>query len=189
MKLGLALTASLITACSLVFTAQAAPPEGKGQGNKANNSSNKGRGGPNMHGNKGNSGKGGPNKSRAHDDNKRRFSGDHSRHNDYYDDRHRHSRGDNLVGDLVYAGISAALARDYAQSYGLRGYSELPPGIRKNLARGKPLPPGIAKKIVSSSLLSRLPRHDGYEWRIAGTDLVLISIATAVVADILYDVF
>ena len=168
MKLGLALTASLITACSLVFTAQAAAPEGKGQGNKANNSSNKG-----------NSGKGGPNKSRAHDGNKSRF----------YDDRHKHSQGDNLVVDLVYAGISAALARDYAQSYGLRGYSELPPGIRKNLARGKPLPPGIAKKIVSSSLLSRLPRHDGYEWRVAGTDLVLISLATAVVADILYDVF
>ena len=26
------------------------------------------------------------------------------------------------------------------------GYKSLPPGIRKNLMRGKPLPPGIAKK-------------------------------------------
>lgn len=58
-----------------------------------------------------------------------------------------------------------------------------------NLARGKPLPPGIAKKMVPGSLLGRLPRHPGYEWRIAGTDLILISVATAVIADILYDVF
>lgn len=99
-----------------------------------------------------------------------------------------HQRGD-VVADVVYAGITAVLAREYARDLGLRGYSSLPPGIRKNLARGKPLPPGIAKKMVPGSLLSRLPRHPGYEWRIAGTDLILVSIATAVIADILYDVF
>lgn len=89
----------------------------------------------------------------------------------------------------MYAGITAALAREYALEVGLGGYSSLPPGIRKNLARGKPLPPGIAKKLVPGSLLGRLPRHPGYEWRIAGTDLILISVATAVIADILYNVF
>lgn len=195
MKLAMKLTASLIAACSLALTVQAAPPEGKGPGNHLKSSSNKGRGGPDMHNNRGNSDKGNPNKtvkrdkgpSAKHDDS--RFYDDRGRHKDYYDERRRHTRDGNLLGNLVYAGITAALARDYAQSYGLRGHTVLPPGIRKNLARGKPLPPGIGKKIVSSSLLGRLPRHEGYEWRIAGTDLVLISMATAVVADVLYDVF
>lgn len=64
-----------------------------------------------------------------------------------------------------------------------------PPGIRKNLARGKPLPPGIAKKMVPGPMLARLPAYPGYEWRIAGSDLVLVAIATAVVADVLLNVF
>src|SRR3546814_12654007 len=66
-------------------------------------------------------------------------------------------------------------------------FRSLPPGIRKNLARGKPLPPGIQKKIVPGSLLSRLPRYSGYEWRVAGSDLILVAVATAVVADVLYE--
>ena len=92
---------------------------------------------------------------------------------------------------LVSAGITAALARQYAVDSRLdfSGYKPLPPGIRKNLARGKPLPPGIAKQVAPSSLLSRLPRHAGYDWQVAGTDLVLIQIGTAVGADVLKDVF
>ena len=96
------------------------------------------------------------------------------------------------LSSTLRAGLSAltkTMAREYARDYGLRGYSSLPLGIRKNLARGKPLPPGIAKKMVRGSKLERLPKHSGYEWRVAGTDLILISVATAVIADILYDVF
>jgi hypothetical protein len=48
-------------------------------------------------------------------------------------------------------------------NYGLTGYDSLP-GIAKNLARGKPLPPGIAKKTVPASMLG-LPSYPGYEWR------------------------
>lgn len=92
-------------------------------------------------------------------------------------------------GALVEAGITAALAREYARQAGLSGYSELPPGIRKNLMRGKPLPPGIAKKVQSGAFLERLPRHSGYEWRTAGTELILVSVVTGVIADILYGVF
>jgi hypothetical protein len=69
------------------------------------------------------------------------------------------------------------------------GYKPLPPGIQKNLARGKPLPPGIAKKAPPSALLGRLPRHPGYEWQMAGTDLILVQIGTAIIADVLKDVF
>lgn len=220
MKPGIALASSLITACSLVLTAQAAPPEGKGQGNSASGPGkrNGGNGNPHASGNpgkgnsdKGNSGPGNPGKGTPdmHDnhakgshasqhggsgrdyDSDRRYD-DRGRYYDYFDDHrdhHGHLRGDDLFGDLVYAGITAALAREHALDFGLGGYATLPPGIRKNLARGKPLPPGIAKKMAPGPLLGRLPRYPGYEWRIAGTDLILISVATAVIADILYDVF
>ncbi|SRR5690554_1412251 len=154
MRTRMVLAASVMAVCSLALSAQAAPPEGKGSDNRANNSGNPDKGG-----------KGNPH---AWDNSGKRNPG---------------------LGDLVYAGITAVLAREYALDFGLSGYSTLPPGIRKNLARGKPIPPGIAKKMVPSSLLGRLPRHPGYEWRVAGTDLILISVATAVVADILYDVF
>ena len=63
----------------------------------------------------------------------------------------------------------------------------LPPGIRKNLARGKPLPPGIAKKL-DGRLLGHLPRYDGYEWQQAGTDLLLVTIATGVIYEVLSNV-
>ena len=90
---------------------------------------------------------------------------------------------------LVMAGITVPEARHLASEYHHTGYASLPPGIKKNLARGKPLPPGIAKKRVPSGMLSRLPEHAGYEWRIAGTDLILVAVATGMVADGLCGVF
>ena len=107
---------------------------------------------------------------------------EHRHRNDHYSDR-------DLARTVVSAGISAMLARDYARQAGLAGYRDLPPGIRKNLARGKPLPPGIARKVAPGAFLDRLPRHQGYEWQMAGTDLILVSVATGVIADILMDVF
>lgn len=72
---------------------------------------------------------------------------------------------------------------------GLTGYQSLPPGIAKNLARGKPLPPGIAKKTVPESMLGQLPYYPGYEWKIVGDNLVLIALSTAVVTAIINGVF
>jgi hypothetical protein len=89
----------------------------------------------------------------------------------------------------VRINISFDQARRYAMDTGSYGYQPLPPGIRKNLARGKPLPPGIAKKYAPAPMVTRLPVHPGHEWRVVGTDLVLVAIATAVVVDILVDVF
>lgn len=60
----------------------------------------------------------------------------------------------------------------------------LPPGIQKNLARGKPLPPGIAKKL-DGRLLGHLPRYDGYEWMQAGVDLILVAVATGIIYEVL----
>ncbi|WP_137885321.1 anti-virulence regulator CigR family protein [Pseudomonas sp. 2FE] len=63
----------------------------------------------------------------------------------------------------------------------------LPPGIQKNLARGKPLPPGIAKRF-DSRLLGRLPHYDGYEWQQVGRDVVLVALATGLIYEVLHDI-
>lgn len=91
--------------------------------------------------------------------------------------------------NLVSVSLSRDRARSLAHNYGLTGYSSLPPGIAKNLARGKPLPPGIAKKVVPYSMLRELPQYPGYEWRIAGDDLVLVALSTAIVASVINGVF
>jgi len=92
---------------------------------------------------------------------------------------------------LSTAGISVSAARGIAVDVGYQqgSYKPLPPGIRKNLARGKPLPPGIAKQMAPAPMIARLPKHPGYEWHVCGTDLVLVAIGTAIVADVLMDVF
>ncbi|CAI0845106.1 RcnB family protein [Serratia proteamaculans] len=132
-----------------------------GNGNGNGNSGNHGNSGNNgNHGNNGNSGKHG-NKAKGND-------GDQG---------------------LVSVSISRERARSLARNYGLTGYGSLPPGIAKNLARGKPLPPGIAKKMVPSSMLHDLPYYPGYEWRIAGDDLVLVALSTALVASVINGVF
>ncbi len=62
----------------------------------------------------------------------------------------------------------------------------LPPGIRMNLERGKPLPPGIAKRFDERSL-GYLPRHEGYEWRRVGPDAVLVDIANEIIYEVVRD--
>ncbi|XZG70128.1 anti-virulence regulator CigR family protein [Chitinibacteraceae bacterium HSL-7] len=101
----------------------------------------------------------------------------------------KHDSADSSATVLVRAGITVTAARSIASDLKLTGYDSLPPGIRKNLARGKPLPPGIAKKMAPQPLISRLPVHVGYEWKICGSDLVLVALGTAIVADVLSDVF
>ena len=99
--------------------------------------------------------------------------------------------GSGKTSVLVSAGITAAVAHGYALDAGvdMRSYKSLPPGIRKNLARGKPLPPGIAKKVAPPNVLARLPHYPGYDWQVAGSDLILVQVGTAIVADVLQDVF
>ena len=89
----------------------------------------------------------------------------------------------------VTAGISFGEARKLAVDNGLTGYKPLPPGIRKNLERGKPMPPGIAKTRMPGSFIHQLPHHDGYEWRQAGSDLLLVAIGTLIIVDVLERVF
>lgn len=91
--------------------------------------------------------------------------------------------------DLRYAGISRDDARRYADQYRVSGTKPLPPGIRKNLARGKPIPPGIAMTRLPQGYLDRLPRYPGYEWRGYGRDLVLVDALSNVIADVILDAF
>lgn len=90
---------------------------------------------------------------------------------------------------LVVVNLSYDQARRIAYNNQAVGYASLPPGIRKNLARGKPLPPGIAKRGVPAPVLAQLPAYPGYEWQVAGSDLILVSLATAVIAEVLSGVF
>lgn len=64
----------------------------------------------------------------------------------------------------------------------------LPPGIAKNLARGKPMPPGIAKRSLPGDLSGRLPPvRSGFERVIVGADVLLVEIATNVIYDVIKD--
>jgi hypothetical protein len=91
--------------------------------------------------------------------------------------------------DLVFGGIDRATARDLAREFGITGLKPIPPGIRKNLARGKPMPPGIARTRLPEGYIGRLPVHEGYRWDAVGSDLLLVQVASGLVADVLNDVF
>lgn len=93
------------------------------------------------------------------------------------------------ANNLSRGGVSLTEARRIAADEGLTGRNSLPPGIAKNLERGKPLPPGIAKNALPQKMSSRLPYHSGYEWLIAGYDLILVQKSTSLVADVLSGVF
>ena len=64
----------------------------------------------------------------------------------------------------------------------------LPPGIVKKLARGKPLPPGIAKRALPHDLVATLPPRDGFEITIFGDRIVLLE-ASGLIVDILDGIF
>jgi Predicted membrane protein len=69
------------------------------------------------------------------------------------------------------------------------GVSSLPPGIAKNLARGKPLPPGIAKKMAPIELRQRVPVcMNGWECILAGADMLILDAVHGTIADIVRNV-
>ena len=98
---------------------------------------------------------------------------------------------------VVFSKDEIAIIHDYyAQHHDDAGKGQqkrqkskpLPRGIAKNLARGKPLPPGIAKQQLPNDLIQRLPPvRAGYERVIVDGQLVLVAIATQVIADVLAD--
>lgn len=64
----------------------------------------------------------------------------------------------------------------------------LPPGIARNLERGKPLPPGIAKQYLPQNVLVQLPSPGtGIEYIVVAGKLLLVEAATQMVRQILLD--
>lgn len=143
----------------------------------------------------------GKNKHRGHDDD---YSQQRDRYDDDYDDHRghgkhgKHDKHDKHRGydddqghrdASVNINISFGEVRQIADRHRYSGYSSLPPGIRKNLARGKPLPPGIAMKRVPPDMLRDLPVYPGYEWRIYGSDLILYAATRQLVHEVYRDIF
>lgn len=91
--------------------------------------------------------------------------------------------------EVVFTEVEKRLIREYyADRAHAADIDSLPPGIRKRLARGKPLPPGIAKRFLPGELETQLPAHAGTVRRVVGADVVLVAAATGVILDILFDV-
>ena len=90
--------------------------------------------------------------------------------------------------DVTFTAGERAEIRDYYAGHRPPSAESLPPGIRRRLARGKRLPPGIAKQMLPDQLESRLPHRDGYERVRVGLDVFLVEVATGVIHDVLSDV-
>lgn len=90
--------------------------------------------------------------------------------------------------EVVFTEDEIRIIRAYYEAHGEpgNGSKRLPPGIAKNLARGKPLPPGIAKQSLPYGLRLELPPPPaGYERIVVAGKVLLVEIATQVVHDIL----
>ena len=106
------------------------------------------------------------------------------------------------VGEAADAGVSVTFSdaeiriisawyddnKSVKNGKGKRG--RLPPGIAKNLARGKSLPPGIAMQYLPQDLQRALPKTpSGYERVVVDGRVLLVEVATQVIHDVLMDVF
>lgn len=88
---------------------------------------------------------------------------------------------------VVFRAGDQATFRDYFRTHQITAQS-LPPGIAKNVARGKPLPPGIAKRALPSGLLAIGPKVDrDVSFAIVGD--VVVATRAGVVIDVLAGVF
>lgn len=81
-----------------------------------------------------------------------------------------------------------AQIQDFYSSREASGAEVLPPGIRKRLERGKPLPPGIAKRTAPAELRSRVEIPEEYELVEVGVDVLLVEVATDIIHDVLMDI-
>src|SRR4030095_5805173 len=64
-----------------------------------------------------------------------------------------------VSASVVFRDSDVVTFRDYFVAHKITA-QPLPPGIAKNVARGKPLPPGIAKKAVPADLIAIGPKLD-----------------------------
>ena len=97
--------------------------------------------------------------------------------------------------EIVFTDREAKIIRAWYQDHDayrggakVKGRKSLPPGIAKNLARGKSLPPGIAKQTLPSGLAEQLPPPPrGFERIEVAGKILLVEVATQVIHDVLTD--
>ena len=95
---------------------------------------------------------------------------------------------------VAFSAAEIQIIRAYYEANGYRDngkgkYKSLPPGIAKNLQRGKRLPPGIAKRALPYDLQSRLPQPpNGYGRFVVAGKILLVELGTQIVRDILTDI-
>lgn len=87
------------------------------------------------------------------------------------------------------SGLNRDRARDIAKAGHIGGYKSLPPDVKRNMIPGRPIPNHVEIRHVPPAMYDRLPRHDGYEWRIAGSDLILVVAGTLIIHEIIENVF
>ncbi|HKV97311.1 MAG TPA: hypothetical protein VJR90_07495 [Gammaproteobacteria bacterium] len=93
------------------------------------------------------------------------------------------TQGDNDQGDEEEHGNGHGHGHGWKSREG-----GLPPGIAKNLARGKPLPPGIAAQLqpLPPELVQQLPRPPaGYQIFMLDGRILLVNMATQVISDVI----
>ena len=91
------------------------------------------------------------------------------------------------AGTSLSIELKAQIGDFYSSRTG-SGVEALPPGIRRRLERGKPLPPGIAKRTAPPELQSRLALPAGFEIIEVGLDVLLVEVATNIIHDVLMDI-
>jgi Ni/Co efflux regulator RcnB len=95
------------------------------------------------------------------------------------------------VDVVVRAGGVNITAQQTIQAY----YADKPkkaralqPDVARKYARGRRLPPGIAKQSLPPDLERRLSAQPGYQYVAVDSDVLLIAVSTGIVVDILFDV-
>ena len=88
---------------------------------------------------------------------------------------------------VVFRESDHATFRDYFLTHKITA-EPLPPGIAKNVARGKPLPPGIAKRAVPPELVAVGPKLDK-DVSLAIVGDVVVATRGGVVIDVMAGVF
>lgn len=86
-----------------------------------------------------------------------------------------------------YNNFDYRAAQYWSRQNNYYGFRPLPPGIRMNMARGMRVPYGISYRSLPPQYVGYLPRYRGYEWRGYGTDLVLVGVGTAIIAEVIRD--
>jgi hypothetical protein len=95
--------------------------------------------------------------------------------------------GDVRVTTVVSTDAEVRIIREYYVARGVKP-KPLPPGIARNLVRGRPVPSGLMRTRLPDDLVTRLPRREGHQWAVANNVVLLID-SRGIVRDILRDVF